>query len=452
MPYQPAPVSSSYQNQQYQFQHQYQTQPSYPVMNNIASTLSIMPGMGSSCAQSSRSSSSSSKSLTGVGTSQNHFKSSSSRYEKEQEQPVEEPPQLYYCEGCEKEFTQKIAYDAHCANHETCRHPGCNFSGTKKVVIAHFHGSHGLYSGEGYKMIEVEGSKKKYRVLLGVSPEEIEKWRMDRRKNFPTAENTQKKNEMRDELRIAGGLVLEKGKKRKREPAVHNKKENCKVEGVEGGDNTGGADDGVDTVEGGVEDDDEDKDKDKDKDNTLRKRPCVFFVKGSCKQGDQCTYSHDFEIKVCNFYVRSGRCTRGNRCTFSHDKEERAKFLEERKSGVGKKQKDKDRSEEIGSNVAEGGGGGEGDRDGEEGVREKRPQKVRKEKDRGHAKEELNDDDLRARTMKKKGQLFLPKPFSGGSRGTLLRNLLLHEVEEEENILLQCLRLIVSNNYLQPVL
>jgi Nuclear fragile X mental retardation-interacting protein 1 (NUFIP1)/Zinc finger domain/Zinc finger C-x8-C-x5-C-x3-H type (and similar) len=402
--------------------------------------------------------SSSNKSLTlqSFSNSSSTSNNNSFKVDREQDRLVEETPQLYYCEGCEKEFTQKIAYDAHCANHETCRHPGCTFSGTKKVVIAHFHGSHGLYSGEGYKMIEVEGSKKKYRVLLGVSPEEIEKWRMDRRKNFPTAENTLKKKEQRDELRKAGGLVLDIGKKRKREPVVHSKKENIKAEGTDGGeashqgDSTGGVDDAF--VEGAGEGEGEGDTEDKEKDNKLRKRPCVFFVKGSCKQGDQCTYSHDFEIKVCNFFVRSGRCTRGNRCTFAHDKDERAKFLEERKSGGGKKQKEKEKGEANNDDATEGAVGGE--REGEEGMRERKSQKVRKERERDkkNAKEELNDDDLRARTMKKKGHLFLPKPFSGGSRGTLLRNLLLHEVEEEENILLQCLRLIVSNNYLQPVL
>jgi hypothetical protein len=57
----------------------------------------------------------------------------------------------------------------------------------------------------------------------------------------------------------------------------------------------------------------------------------VFFVRGQCKEGENCTYSHDFEIKLCNYFVRTGRCTSGNRCTFQHNKEERAKFLAEKK-------------------------------------------------------------------------------------------------------------------------
>ena len=98
--------------------------------------------------------------------------------------------------------------------------------------------------------------------------------------------------------------------------------------------------------------------------------------------------------------------------------------------------------------------GNDADNDGEikEKSKEKRNDKLNRNQNKciKKEKEEINDDALRQRAMKKKGQLFLPKPFSGGSRGTLLRNLLLHEVEAEENILLQCLRLIVTNNYLQP--
>lgn len=288
-------------------------------------------------------------------------------------------------------------------------------------------------------MIEVEGSKKKYRVLLGVSPEEIEKWRNDRRKNFPTAENALKKQEQQDELRKAGGLVLEKGKKRKRDDGDSSKKK-----GPAGSERGAAEATGTTDVNEIIINDEEgaegEGDEGKERDSKPRKKPCVFFVKGSCKQGDQCTYSHDFEIKVCNFFIRSGRCTRGNRCTFAHDKEERAKFLEERKISTEKKQGEKKEDDE----------GGDDDESNAADIQERRNQKS-KMKEASKKKEELNDNELRAKVMKKKGQLFLPKPFAGGSRGTLLRNLLQHEVETEENVLLQCLRLIVLNNYLQPL-
>ena len=63
----------------------------------------------------------------------------------------------WYCEPCDKEFGQYGAYETHIASHEKCRYQGCNFTGTKKVVVAHFHGSHGTYSGSGFKTVDVEG-------------------------------------------------------------------------------------------------------------------------------------------------------------------------------------------------------------------------------------------------------------------------------------------------------
>jgi hypothetical protein len=121
------------------------------------------------------------------------------------------------------------------------------------------------------------------------------------------------------------------------------------------------------------------------------------------------------------------------------------------------------------------------DKDGDKLLDKKKRQKVPPKEPK-----QLNDDEMRAAAQKKRGQLYLPKPFSGGTyiniyvfvciymyvyiyiyicmyiytfiyiyiyigaRGTLLKKLLEHEVEGEENIILQCLRLIVNNNYLQP--
>ena len=112
-----------------------------------------------------------------------------------------------------------------------CQHPGCEFSGSRKVLAAHFHATHGQYSGSGYKDIEVEG--RKFRVLLGSNEEEIEQWRAERRKKFTTVANIAKKEIMRDELIKEGGIAHERGKgievKRvKREQESGGKKESIK--------------------------------------------------------------------------------------------------------------------------------------------------------------------------------------------------------------------------------
>jgi hypothetical protein len=65
-----------------------------------------------------------------------------------------------------------------------------------------------MFSGSGYKEIDVEGQK--FRVLLGTSPDEVEQWRAERRKRFPTKDNTEKRKVAEDELVKAGGLLANK--------------------------------------------------------------------------------------------------------------------------------------------------------------------------------------------------------------------------------------------------
>ena len=149
-PYGSAPcLGNGYQPQQQQQQQQqhypHPTSSSFGVTSNIAATLS---GISGNSGNSNNFVNTVNKlQLAATASSKKiiqNAKSSSSSSSSGSNAPVE-PAQMFYCEGCDKEFTQKTAYEAHCANHETCRHPGCKFSGTKKVVIAHFHGSHGLY-------------------------------------------------------------------------------------------------------------------------------------------------------------------------------------------------------------------------------------------------------------------------------------------------------------------
>ena len=351
--------------------------------------------------------------------------------------------QVMYCASCDKEITGLANFNAHCATHEMCRHPGCSFSGTKKVVMAHFHRAHGQFSGSGYKMIEVEGGQK-FRVLLGTTPEEVEKWRAERRNRFPTPENVAKKEAQQEELRSAGGVVAQqqRGKKRSRQGSDANGTDGG---GGDGDGDGGGADEPARKAATGP-----------------RKKPCAFFARGKCTAGEACKFSHDFEPRVCAFFVRNGRCTRGARCTFLHDKAARdSKLASDREatggssssrqveggegsesgSGVGMAA-GADSSHEagvqpratasIGDSCNSGGGGGGGGGGGR----------------RDEKRRERTDDELRAAASRKKGALFLPKPLAGGTRGTLLKKLLQPEVEEEENIILQCLRLIVESNFL----
>ena len=52
-----------------------------------------------------------------------------------------------------------------------------------------------------------------------------------------------------------------------------------------------------------------------------KSRPCEFYKKGVCRKGNDCTYSHDFEVKtiekICKFHMTNS-CYKQN-CLFSHD-------------------------------------------------------------------------------------------------------------------------------------
>ena len=211
-----------------------------------------------------------------------------------------------------------------------CQHPGCEFSGSRKVLAAHFHATHGQYSGSGYKDVEVEG--RKFRVLLGCNEEEIEQWRAERRKKFPTVANIAKKEIMRDELIKAGGVAHEMGKgievkrvKREQDSggkheSINESEETCEIVG---------GDDALQQQRMGGH---------LSNNSESRRRPCRYYAQGRCTRGDECTHSHDFEVKVCKFYVQYGRCNRSKAggCSFFHD---RSAYLEYKKNNpIGQKQ------------------------------------------------------------------------------------------------------------------
>ena len=93
-------------------------------------------------------------------------------------------PTLLTCAPCTKTFPNAQALEKHLSTHIMCSETGCSFSGTRKVVNVHFEKVHGEYSGQGLKDIEIEGQT--FQVLVGDSPDDIMKWRMERRKNWPS--------------------------------------------------------------------------------------------------------------------------------------------------------------------------------------------------------------------------------------------------------------------------
>jgi hypothetical protein len=61
---------------------------------------------------------------------------------------------------------------------------------------------------------------------------------------------------------------------------------------------------------------------------TVEKKMCTFFLKGECKFGDTCKFSHiinttkecdicDIDVEPCFFYLE-GNCKYGDKCKFNH--------------------------------------------------------------------------------------------------------------------------------------
>ncbi|TYZ59437.1 hypothetical protein PybrP1_005484, partial [[Pythium] brassicae (nom. inval.)] len=265
------------------------------------------------------------------------------------------PPSQWVCKGCDKTFALESQFLAHERTHVQCHAPGCGFAASKRVVGAHFQTAHGQFAGQGLKEVEVEGQK--FLVLVGNSPEDIAKWRAERRKRWPSATKRAPIEATAQASVTTASDTMETGRSKRKLSAASEELEDGEVDEDDGdsatrreeqrdtGDSEGTTATATttasptttvtatttatattavtttdDTVVGATCDGVEPPvGAEPSPKRQKRVVLCKNFARSQCRFGDACRFSHSRRDVVCRSMVQKGRCARGDACQYGHD-------------------------------------------------------------------------------------------------------------------------------------
>ena len=318
------------------------------------------------------------------------------------------------CKACNITLESEKSLRGHEKSHVKCS--DCSFEGSPKIVKAHYQAKHGKFSGSGFKTITVTvpGCRvRRFKICVGNRPEDIQKWIEERKKKFPRSKASVPNNDTNTTGNTGASLDTSTTTATSAIPTEKTQKQVSPNSGLSS------------LLAGyGSSDDDDFADDDKEGNSSCSKIPADSSVpiiqKGDdVKDGDTASTTENGNEKCipaspttpkdtnclnsfsqsrpqeskskiyrpCRFFFRNGSCRNGDNCRFSH---------------------------------------------------EAQPQNQNRSSTRAHQSKGGRSTNNNTKKRKRGGHI---------SSDTLLRKLLMNDVERESTLSMQLLKFIVQNNF-----
>jgi Zinc finger C-x8-C-x5-C-x3-H type (and similar) len=196
--------------------------------------------------------------------------------------PPPPPPSLvnrsFHCHNCNLILESELAHQAHCNAHTTCS--SCPYVASPKLVKAHYQSVHGTFRGSGMKQvtIAIPGCPvQRFQICVGNQPDDIAQWIAERTKRFPRTQQKQQQQQIppppTPPTTILGNLLDGYGSSSDSDSNSITKE----------------------PTKNPIQTKTQSTPTKKTMDDNYRKpRPCRYFQRnGTCRNGDQCHFSHD---------------------------------------------------------------------------------------------------------------------------------------------------------------